>query len=138
MLDYHSQELWDIRTHAYSRKFLLLESYAYLRDAAVKSFFHESLTSALWKRVDDLSCRPAASTGRPVTNNLSRPRCSHCLSKEAHEALGVSPKRNECPFTKLAVAKARAAAKELVVAMVEDPKLDVSAKVKSLCNHAHK
>jgi hypothetical protein len=47
MSDYHSQELWDIRTRAFSRKFLLLESYVYLRDAAVKSFFHDSLTSAL-------------------------------------------------------------------------------------------
>ena len=99
--------------------------------------FHESLTSAVWKQVDDISCRPAAPTRRPAADNPSSPRCSHCCSKEAHEALGVSPQCNECPSTKLAAAKARVAAKELVAAIADDPKLDVSAKVKLLCN-AHK
>jgi hypothetical protein len=46
MLDHHSQELWDIRNRAHSRKFLLLESYIYLRDASAKNFFHDSLNGS--------------------------------------------------------------------------------------------
>jgi hypothetical protein len=48
MLDYHSNKLLQIRQHALTWKALILHTYAYLRDAEGKGFYHESMTGFLW------------------------------------------------------------------------------------------
>jgi hypothetical protein len=130
MLDFHSEELWGIREHALSRKFLFLENYVYFREAEAKDFFHEKLTTALWKRIEEVG--PAAPS-TPKAEDTDR-GCAHCRCPKVHDAMGVAPTRRDCPLGKLSAAKARLAGKEFYIAFKADSTLDVVAKVKSLCD----
>jgi hypothetical protein len=58
MLQFHSNRLLQIRSHALTQKSLVLQTYCYLRDAAAKSFYHESMTEALWNRFAELQTDP--------------------------------------------------------------------------------
>jgi hypothetical protein len=57
MLRFHLDKLLTICQNSLTRKALVLQTYAYLRDARVKSFYHESMTESLWDRLATLSRR---------------------------------------------------------------------------------
>jgi hypothetical protein len=54
MLDYHSAKLLQVYWHALSCKMLVLKTYIYLRDAAAKSYYHESITEKVWELISKL------------------------------------------------------------------------------------
>jgi hypothetical protein len=44
MLEFHSEQLLQIRQNSLTRKALILQTYTYLRDANAKGFYHKSMT----------------------------------------------------------------------------------------------
>jgi hypothetical protein len=116
MLDFHSFRLLQIRRHALSRKMLILRTYAYLRDADAKAFYHESMTASLWDKIADLALTtqgklpPDSGSGATPKASTSNPRCSHCRNATAHKTLKIDPIKRVCPFLALPQADARKAA----------------------------
>jgi hypothetical protein len=130
MLDYHSIRLLQVRRHALSRKMLILETYVYLRDAAAKSFYHESMTENLWELMADLTVQQAAmidathggdSDITPIIPKEGTPRCSHCRNTSLHKLLEIQSTKKVCVFLDLVQSKARKAAGEALAEFKESP-----------------
>jgi hypothetical protein len=117
MLDFHSGKLLQIRRHALSRKLLVLKTYIYLRDAAAKSFYHESMTESLWARISELSA-PGDDEDAP---NFSSMRCAHCRSATIHKSLNLEPYKRNCFFKDLTQTLARKAASEALAKHKDRP-----------------
>jgi hypothetical protein len=104
---------------------LILRTYAYLRDAESKAFYHESMTEGLWDRVALLTERvrddtvpkkdpvppvPQKEKEPPAPKKEGTPKCSHCRSAAVHKQLKLEPTRVVCPFLSLGQPEARKAA----------------------------
>jgi hypothetical protein len=111
MLTFHSEKLLEIRSYAVSRKQLILQIYSYLRDSHVKDFYHESMSGALWQRINDLSI-PAGSGGGTGTGAGEATRCGCCNNKDLHKLLNLPGQKTHCPLKTLTEkSKAREGAK---------------------------
>ena len=112
MIEYHSKKLLNIRSLALSKKYLLLQSYAYLRDAHVKQFYHESMTRALWTHIGTMNNKSNTDGGSRNNNTRAAPKCSWCKGTELHRAMSIQPYKNVCPLRESSANKARAIAKK--------------------------
>lgn len=143
LVQHHSEKLLMLRMNAESRRDLILRTYAYLRDSAQKSYYHESQTEALWDRMSTLteklanSRRGGGGTGGGGGGGSGgggggggggdrKPTCSHCKSRELHEAMKVGVGKAECPLASLGGREARQAAKEILAEVKGTPDADVS------------
>jgi hypothetical protein len=112
MLSFHSEKLMEIRQFAVSRKQLILQVCAYLRDAQAKDFYHESMAGAIWEWIGSLQMASPSQTG-PGAGGDSK--CSWCSSKDLHKLFNLVGQRNVCPLKTLPdKAKAKEAAKSIV------------------------
>jgi hypothetical protein len=109
---------------------LILETYVYLRDAAAKSFYHESMTENLWELMADLTVQQAAmidathggdSDITPIIPKEGTPRCSHCRNTSLHKLLEIQSTKKVCVFLDLVQSKARKAAGEALAEFKESP-----------------
>jgi hypothetical protein len=100
MLAFHSDRLLQIRSHALTRKALILQTYCYLRDADAKGFYHESMTESLWSRLAELSTRDSydGGGGTPPGDGRRGRWCSHCRNPKVHELYHVGPSKPDCPL----------------------------------------
>jgi hypothetical protein len=121
MLSFHSEKLIEIRQFAVSRKQLILQVYAYLRDAQAKDFYHESMAGAIWERIGSLQmATPPQNTGS------DQGKCSWCVSKDLHKLFNISGQRNLCPLKPLTDKnKAKEAAKSIVDQKRADSSKDI-------------
>jgi hypothetical protein len=119
---------------ALSKKALVLNTYAYLRDAKAKSFYHESMTENLWSTMADLQNRlnnaldtknkpgsRGGSTGGGDAAKARAPKCSHCRSTKLHDQLKLKPGKTHCPLEDQPAAKARKVASATVKAFEAEP-----------------
>jgi hypothetical protein len=100
MLDHHAKGLANVRAFSIDYRTCILKGYVYLREAAVKKFYHTSMSEALWSRVASLE---APHDVHPNPTPSGEPRCSHCRSKEVHAYLGLLPTRTHCPLASLKI-----------------------------------
>jgi hypothetical protein len=112
MISFHSEKLIEIRQFAVSRKQLILQVYTYLRDAQAKSFYHESMSGALWERISDLTVLSAGQIGGGAAEAS---RCAWCNNRDFHKLLNIEARKDLCPFrSQTDRAKAREGAKWVV------------------------
>jgi hypothetical protein len=125
MLSFHSEKMLEIRQFAVSRKQLILQIYAYLRDSHAKDFYHESMSGALWERIGDLSNPSPSSGGGGGATTGETTRCGWCNNKDLHKLLNIPGQKNLCPFKNLAEkTKAREGAKWVMDQRRADPAKD--------------
>ena len=110
MLTVHSDKLVEIRQFAVSRKQLILQVYTYLRDSHAKSFYHESMSNALWERIGSLN---GPLTGFYNDGGASDDtKCGLCSNKDFHKLLQSPGQKHLCPLKPLVdKAKCREAAR---------------------------
>ena len=125
MLTVHSDKLVEIRQFAVSRKQLILQVYTYLRDSHAKSFYHESMSNALWERIGNLNGVPGGSSNGGASDDS---RCGLCNSKDFHRLLNIPGAKHVCPLKHLTdKAKLREAARWVVDQKRTSPSADVPA-----------
>lgn len=129
MLEFHSRKLLTVRSNAISKRHLVLETYAYLRDAHAKSFYHDSLNKSMWTQMATLTtlirdnkdtktsngggggASSASAKGKETkgrdTKETKKAGCTWCKSHELHEAFGAKVGKAHCPLGEQAPPKAR-------------------------------
>jgi hypothetical protein len=113
MLSFHSDKLLQVRSHALTRKALILQTYVYLRDASAKGFYHESMTESLWTRLAELSSNLTETKPPAGGDGNKRGRCSHCRNPKLHELCHAGPTKSDCPIAEVTdYSKARTIAKK--------------------------
>ena len=124
MLEHHADKLWSIREMAITRKQLILQMYVYLQDSQAKGFYHESMSEALWKRLEDTSkSGPKNGVGGATPSDT---KCGHCGTKELHRLVGKPGQKRYCPVKHVVEpSKAKEAAKWVVEQHHADPDKDV-------------
>jgi hypothetical protein len=135
MLDFHLSKLLQIRRRTLSRKMLVLKTYAHLRDADAKSFYHESMTETIWSLLSQLTMElehlevpPSGNTGSAGAGGAggagkaAAARCSHCCSVSIHKILKLEPFKRTCVFKDLTLTAARKAASKAVAEHKENPR----------------
>jgi hypothetical protein len=126
MISFHSGKLIEIRQFAVSCKQLILQVYTYLRDSHAKSFYHESMSSALWERLGNLNVAPAGFSGAGTNEAGESTHCGHCNNKDLHSFLNLPGQKNYCPLKTLTDrAKARDGAKWVVEQKRATPAADI-------------
>ena len=121
MIAHHTEKLMEVRAHAINRKHLLYTVYIYLRDAASKSFYHDSMNNALWSRLMKAQSVPTPLGGGGGTKTRG---CDQCRGEEFHR-VGKKPINDKCPFHSLSKTKARTAASWCVKQKRDDPTKDI-------------
>ena len=121
MIVHHTEKLMEVRAHAINRKHLLYTVYIYLRDAASKSFYHDSMNNALWGRLMKVQGLPTPIGGNGGAKTRT---CDHCRGEEFHR-VGRKAVNDKCPFHSLSKTKARAAASWCVKQKRDDPTKDI-------------
>lgn len=139
LITYHSDKLLTIRMNAESRRDMILRTYVHLRDSAQKSFYHESITEAIWDQMSTLneklaSAGPRRGGGGGKTGDgggkggevTKKPTCSHCKSSDLHEAMKVGVGKADCPLADMNGKDARKAAKEIMTEAAATTDADVA------------
>ena len=125
MLEHHADKIWNIREMAITRKQLILQTYVYLRDAQAKGFYHESMSEALWRRLEDVSKPLPKGSAGGAGGTPAETKCGHCGTKELHRLVNKPGQKRYCPVKSLTEAnKAKEAAKWVVEQKLADPEKD--------------
>jgi hypothetical protein len=111
---------------------LVLQTYIYLRDAELKSFYYESMMEPLWEQVSALTLLAAPADG--ILPNTSESRsttgcCSHCCNSSAHKVLNLPPTKNCCVFAALSQADAQKVAGDTLLLTTKSAQGPISAHV---------
>ena len=131
LLQYHSDKLLRIRKFALSRRDMILRTYSYLRDAAQRDFYHESMTASIWDRLAQFQSPtinepPPTPGGEPAPSAGRHQTCSWCKSRKLHAILGLIHAKTACPFRDIgSTTKARVAARQVVDQRNQDPQADL-------------
>jgi len=108
MLDFHSDKLLAIRTGSRLKKFHLLRTYTYLRDARVHKFQDLSMNKSIWSKLAELESKLAMAQMAAAPSQEQLPpnkepttiiSCPHCKNHVLHQRLGLAHTKIVCPLT---------------------------------------
>ena len=115
-----------IRTAVQSKKYLILEVYAYLRDAAKKGFMDVSMHERMWTEIHSMRATldeqatktmelEAYQSPKPDVKEKANTACHHCGSLSLHQHCKVSDDKSACPLAAHSAADAKALRKKILV-----------------------
>ena len=122
LLKHHAYKLGLIRETSFSRRHLILQTYAYLRDANHKDFISPKVLESM---VDDLRKRQAP-PHQQSNPPLEPPKCQHCRSFDLHAALQRSQVKSSCPFKAHPAGASRRAAPKALELRLQHPSWAIS------------